>query len=578
MMLKTLSIWNFALIEHIQIEFNQGLNILTGETGAGKSILLGALGMVIGKRTNVDAIRTGCAFMRVEAVFSLKLKDTDNDANNVNLEIKNFLTENNILLEEDDLIITRQLTTSGRNTIQINNCHTTITVLRQLGEMLVDIHGQHANQALLKPPKQLDTVDMYIGSQLNAQKLRYQDIFHQWLSLKQEIDKSKSNTQEMAQRQDMLNWQINEIDNAKLTVGEDKKLESDIKILANAEKISLLTQDAYKLLYEGENGKFAVLSSLSQIRHDMETLARYDDNMANIQKIIDEAYFQLQDSAEEIRNYGESIDYNPQKLDMMQSRLDEIDKLRRKYGNEIEDILSYCAKAKKELDYIENYDANLEKLQQQLSQITVELKTKAAALHELRQISADKLASKIENELHSLAMADARLKINLSLTEDFTENGADTIEILFSANLGEEMRELSKIVSGGELSRIALALKTITAQKDGVGLMVFDEVDIGVGGKTAQMMAEKIAAIALYRQVICITHLPQIAAMADAHFYIDKQTKDNKTFTRIKEIDYGARLTEIARMTSGTELTPASLENAEEMLKNARYKKDLLKF
>ena len=566
-MLKTLSIWNFALIEHVQIDFDKGLNILTGETGAGKSILLGALGMVIGRRTNIDAIRSGCEFMRAEAVFTL-----DNNL------VKDFLTKYNILVEDDDLIITRQININGKNSVQINNCHTTMAILRQLGELLVDIHGQHANQALLKPIKQLSLIDMYDGDAIQKQKEAYLEKYYQWLQIKQKLADSKINTQEMAQRLDMLKWQINEIENAKLILDEDEKLESEIKVLANAEKISLLTQDAYKLLYEGENGKFAILSSLSQVRKDLENLAQYDENMAKVHQILDEAYFQIQDSADEIRNYGESIDYNPQKLDMMQSRLNDIDKLKRKYGNTIEEILNYLAKAKEELTYIENYDDNLAKLEQELSLLAKDVSQEALILHELRQKSAKALEMAIMKELASLSMADAKLVINLTLNDDFTENGADDVEILFSANLGEDLKSLAKIVSGGELSRIALALKTITAKKDDIDLMVFDEVDTGVGGKTAQMMAEKIARIALYRQVICITHLPQIAAMADAHFYISKETKNNKTFTTIDEINYDAKLAEIARMSSGIDLTQASLENAEEMLTNARKRKELLHF
>ena len=558
-MLKTLSIWNFALIEHVQIDLDKGLNILTGETGAGKSILLGALGMVIGRRTNIDAIRSGCEFMRVEAVFTL-----DNNL------VKDFLTKYNILVEDDDLIITRQININGKNSVQINNCHTTMAILRQLGELLVDIHGQHANQALLKPIKQLSLIDMYDGDAIQKQKEAYLEKYYQWLQIKQKLADNKINTQEMAQRLDMLKWQINEIENAKLTLDEDEKLESEIKVLANAEKISLLTQDA--------NGKFAILSSLSQVRKDLENLAQYDENMAKVHQILDEAYFQIQDSADEIRNYGESIDYNPQKLDMMQSRLNDIDKLKRKYGNTIEEILNYLAKAKEELTYIENYDDNLAKLEQELSLLAKDVSQEALILHELRQKSAKALEMAIMKELASLSMADAKLVINLTLNDDFTENGADDVEILFSANLGEDLKSLAKIVSGGELSRIALALKTITAKKDDIDLMVFDEVDTGVGGKTAQMMAEKIARIALYRQVICITHLPQIAAMADAHFYISKETKNNKTFTTIDEINYDAKLAEIARMSSGIDLTQASLENAEEMLTNARKRKELLHF
>ena len=247
------------MIEHIQIEFNRGLNILTGETGAGKSILLGALGMVIGHRSNLDVIRSNADFMRVEAVFSIMNEPA----------IKDFLLKNNILIEDDTLIITRQILASGRNIIQINNCHTTLAILRQLGEMLVDIHGQHANQALLKPQKQLNLIDEYDNGAINRQKAVYAQIYYHWLELKEKLAKSKTNTQEMAQRLDMLNWQINEIQNAKLEVDEDTKLEEQIKVLANAEKISLLSQNAYNLLYEGGN----ILSSLAQLRKDTEVFS-----------------------------------------------------------------------------------------------------------------------------------------------------------------------------------------------------------------------------------------------------------------------------------------------------------------
>lgn len=561
-MLKTLSIWNFALIEHIQIEFNSGLNILTGETGAGKSILLGALGLVTGHRSNTDVIRSNADFVRVEAVFSVTNE----------LLVKDFLWENNILTEDNTLIITRQISTSGRNIIQINNCHTTLAVLRRLGEMLVDIHGQHASQTLLKPVKQLNLIDEYDDTAINEQKKIYTQVYNRWIELKEKLAKSRINTQEIAQRLDMLNWQINEIQSAKLNIDEDIQLEEQIKILANAEKISLLSQNAYNLLYEGGN----ILGSLAQLRKDVETLAHYDEDMKKVYRSVEDAYFQLQDSAEQIRGFGENIDYNPQKLDSMQSRLEEINKLRRKYGSSIKEILAYCEKVKSELTYIENYDANLAQMEYDLNNITQELKQKAATLHKLRQQNASRLADDIIAELKSLSMPYADLQIKLWLSDNFTPNGADNAEFLFSANLGEEKKLLQKIVSGGELSRIALAVKTIMAQKDDVELMVFDEVDSGVGGKTAQMMAEKIARISRYRQVICITHLPQIASMADAHFYIHKETRDNKTFTDITEIDYSARLAEIARMASGTELTQASMENAEEMLATARRKKELL--
>ncbi len=562
-MLKTLSVWNFALLEHVQIEFSRGLNILTGETGAGKSILIDSLGVILGRRASVDNIRTGADWLRVEAVFETAGQPV----------IRDFLLQADILDEGELLIVSRQISRSGRNAIQINGCHVTLQLLKQLSSLLIDIHGQNENQALLTSENQFALLESYFPP-IKQQLARYREQYDAWRHLQQELAAKKTASREYAQRLDMLRWQTNEIAAAELSSGEDEKLETEIKVLSNAEKISGFVKESYQLLENGGRNNEGVLSALTKIKQNLEALGRYDDKLNGVLKMVDDASCQLQECSYELRDYGEDVDYNPVRLDKLQQRMDEIYKLRKKYGATIDDVLAHYEAAKQELSDIENYDELLGELQQKITAAEKELALVAGELTAMRSSAALKLSAAIQEHLLSLGMPKARFEIVVQGGKAFSAAGQDEIALLFSANLGEEAKLLQKVASGGELSRIALAVKAVTAARDPVDVMVFDEIDTGIGGKTAQMVAERIALVAAHKQVLCITHLPQIACMADVHLYIDKQVRGDKTVTEVKRLSTSEQLNEIARMASGIDITAASLDNAMEMLDNARIKKE----
>ena len=562
-MLKTLTVWNFALLEHVQIDFNSGLNILTGETGAGKSILIDSLGVILGRRMSADNIRTGCEWLRVEAVFDISKQR----------EIHDFMVEANIIDENDELILVRQITRTGKNTIQANGCHITLQSLKQLGMLLIDIHGQNENQALLTNENQFALLENYWPA-IIPQLKEYRQAYRAWQSLNDLMVQKKTASREYAQRLDMLRWQTNEIAAAKLEIGEDENLEAEIKVLSNAEKITEYVKSSHRLLESGDKNHAGVIGGLAQIKNNLEALARYDDKLNNALQLVSEAACQLQECSYEIRDYGENIDYSPERLDKLQLRMDEIYKLRKKYGATIEQVLAHYEEAQKELSEIENYDDILLQLQKDIEAAEKEMEVKAKALTGLRQTAASQLSGEVEKHLLSLGMPKAHFTIEILPANKYTANGFDAIDMLFSANLGEEAKPIRKVASGGELSRIALAVKAVTAARDSVDVMVFDEIDTGIGGKTAQMVAERIALVAAYKQVLCITHLPQIACMADVHLYIDKQVRNDKTVTEVKRLSTSEQLNEIARMASGIDITAASLDNALEMLDNAKMKKD----
>ena len=563
-MLKTLTVWNFALLEQVQIEFGPGLNILTGETGAGKSILIDSLGAILGHRMTAEAIRTGCDWLRVEAVFSIDGLS----------ELHHFLDAQAIENEENTLIITRQITRAGKNMILINGCHVTLSVLRSLGEYLVDIHGQNENLALLRADHQFYLLDHY-AAETAGQLQAYQRVFHTWNSRKTELKTKEQAAMEYEQRIDMLRWQYREIEEAQLREHEDEELETEIRRLTNAEKIAGYVEDSYALL-DGEGGKNApgILAALAKIKHNLEALSRYDEGLENSRKMVEDAACQLQEASYELRDYGENMEFDAPKLDRLQNRMDVIYKLRKKYGATIDDVLQHQQKVKAELDEIENYDEDIEQLKLAIQQDEALLKAEAQKLSALRAAAAKGLSAAVEEQLLALGMPKARFHIVLEPLQGFAANGADKLAMLFSANPGEAEKPIQKVASGGELSRIALAIKTVAASRDdSVSSMVFDEIDTGIGGKTAQMVAERIALVAAYKQVLCITHLPQIACMADEHLYISKESIGDKTTTQVKRLADGERINEIARMASGIDVTAASLDNAREMVDNARIKK-----
>lgn len=567
-MLKSLTVWNFALLEHVQVEFQPGLNILTGETGAGKSILIDSLGAVLGARMSADMVRSGCDWLRVEAVFSLE---------DESLGLHELLTQQAIDDSDKELIITRQLTRAGRSTALVNGCHVTLAVLRQIGAYLVDIHGQNENLALLKEENQFHLLDGY-DPDVSEALAAYECVYREWREKKKAYAEKQQASREYAQRLDMLHWQDKEISEANLKPGEDEQLEADIRKLSHAEKIVGSVEESYQLLEGGGGNGLGVLPALSQVKKDLEEIGRFDDALQNAQKMVEEAYISLQEASYELRDYGESVEFSPERLDQLQSRMDVIYRLCKKYGATLEDVLAHQAKVEQELTEIENYDEDIAALEKEIAALEEKLGQKADALTKLRTAAAQDLSSAIEEQLFALGMPKARFHIRVEQAEDYGANGRDDVAMFFSANPGEEEKPLQKVASGGELSRIALAIKTVASSRDSsVPSMVFDEIDTGIGGRTAQMVAERIALVAQYKQVLCITHLPQIACMADAHLYISKRTVEGTTATQIRPLSERERISEIARMASGADMTTASLDNAREMVSHAKMKKDAFK-
>lgn len=567
-MLKSLTVWNFALLEHVQVEFQPGLNILTGETGAGKSILIDSLGAVLGARMSADMVRSGCDWLRVEAVFSLE---------DESLGLHELLTQQAIDDSDKELIITRQLTRAGRSTALVNGCHVTLAVLRQIGAYLVDIHGQNENLALLKEENQFHLLDGY-DPDVSEALAAYECVYREWREKKKAYAEKQQASREYAQRLDMLHWQDKEISEANLKPGEDEQLEADIRKLSHAEKIVGSVEESYQLLEGGGGNGLGVLPALSQVKKDLEEIGRFDDALANAQKMVEEAYISLQEASYELRDYGERVEFSPERLDQLQSRMDVIYRLCKKYGATLEDVLAHQAKVEQELTEIENYDEDIAALEKEIATLEERLGRKAAELTRLRTTAANDLSSAIEEQLFALGMPKARFHIRVEQAEDYGANGRDDVAMFFSANPGEEEKPLQKVASGGELSRIALAIKTVASSRDSsVPSMVFDEIDTGIGGRTAQMVAERIALVAQYKQVLCITHLPQIACMADAHLYISKRTVEGTTATQIRPLSERERISEIARMASGADMTTASLDNAREMVSHAKMKKDAFK-
>ena len=566
-MLQSLSVWNFALLEHVEVNFGRGLNILTGETGAGKSILIDALGAVLGHRITVDFIRTGCDVLRIEAVFVFE---------HIPKDLQVFLEEQALELDEGRLVIRRQLKANGKGQIWINGSHMTLAALKALASFLIDIHGQNENLALLREENHLvllGSFDEKIESYLNV----YRKEYDAWREVCKAYAVREKASRDIESRIDMLRWQDKEITDAKLQENEDKTLERDIERLSHAEKISDFIEESYNLLDNGNREGIGVLPALARVEKDLGNMLRYDSSLENAWKIVSDAYISLQEASYELRDYGEQISFSPEKLNKLQTRMDTLYKLRKKYGATVANVLAYQKKLREELNRLENYDSSMDAMKREIAKRYQIVKERAAAVTKAREEAAKRLGSAIEEQLYALGMPKAKLRIAVEAAETYGKTGHDVVRIYFSANVGQEERPLQKVASGGELSRIALAIKSVSAAHDAAAAsMVFDEIDTGIGGRTAQMVAERIACIAHYKQVLCITHLPQIASMADEHLYIAKKTEGDSTVTCVHTLVERERIREIARMASGTEITAASLDNAQEMVKRARIKKQML--
>ncbi len=535
-MLKTLTVENFALIENITVEFGAGLNILTGETGAGKSILVEALGAILGNKIGVSKIRKGADFLRIEAIFS------------------------------DGLIITRKISRTGKNSITAGGKSITLASLKKIGAELLDTHDQNKNLELLREENIYKLID---DENILSELETFQSLYRELNSKNRALEKKISARAENLQRLDFLRWQEREISAANLKPDEDEKLDAKIKKLSHAEKIAEHVQESAQILNDGD---YDILTALTKVQKNLNDVARYDNKLNSARKLLEDAEIYLREAYDEIRNYGYDFEFSPEFLDKLHERADEIFKLKQKYGASVNEILTQLEKIRGDIAEVENFDSDVEELQKAVAELEVKTKSCAAKLFTMRQASAKALSATIEVEVQKLGMASAQFEIVVEQAEKLSKNGGDKADILFCANVGEEKLPLSKVVSGGELSRIALATKIVMAAEqrgDNFKTMVFDEIDTGLGGVTAKTVAECIARISQGWQVFCITHLPQIASMADIHLQITKSEVNGRTITKVKRLDEEERVKEIARMASGEESLVA-IKNASEMISSAK--------
>ena len=548
-MLSLLHIENIAVIESADISFDQGFNILTGETGAGKASVIDAISAILGERAYRDMIRTGAGRASVRAVFT----DVPEFA---------WFAENGVDYESET-VIQREVYLDGKNICRVNGTLVTVSILRKLGIQLINIHGQHDSASLFDENNHLQFLDDFaVNGDL---RLQYSTAYETVAKLRREIDSLTMDESEKLRRMETLRFQIEEITKAELEAGEDDALEARRKLLQNAEKLASGMNDAVETVYGGEDTDGAAVL-LAQAERSLARIAKYDDSIAALHDKIADLMYQVQDAAEELKDARDDLAYSSDELEQIESRLDVIHRLRRKYGASCVDILDYLERAKQELDEIEFSDDHLERLKGKLSKAEKAAWSAADALRVNRMKTAVELSSRILTELAQLDMPRVQFKCEFTELE-LTPNGADAVAFYMSANAGEALKPLSKVASGGELARIMLAMKNVLAEQDQIATLIFDEVDTGVSGRAAQKVAEKLRSVARNKQVLCVTHLPQLAALANTHLLIAKAERDGRTFTTVTPLDIEGRKRELARIIGGTNITETTLKSAEEMLR-----------
>ncbi|WP_455386247.1 DNA repair protein RecN [Lactiplantibacillus pentosus] len=563
-MLQELSITNFAIIEHLDIAFEAGMTVLTGETGAGKSIIIDAVGLLAGGRGSSEFIRTGADKAVLQGMFILP-------ADGVTAQL---LDEAGIDHADNTVILQREITKSGRNTCRINGMLVNTTTLKQIGETIVDIHGQNEHQELMQPEKHLGLLDEFAAAKIRKLKQQYQQQYDHYQQLNRELRQKNANEKEWAQRLDMLNFQVDEIAAAQVKVGEEAALIAERDRLDNYQMINQALQQSYTLLAAGEETTGAV-DMVGTAMNALEPIVNLDSAFNEITVNVKNAFYGLQDAAGQISNQLDLQEFDEGRLDEIEQRLDVLSQLKRKYGDSEQQILDYYQKIAAELAKMTDSEENSEDLAQRVTDAKDKLLKTGEALSDKRRTAAKVLQRQIHQELKDLYMDKAIFEVRFKPTKgQIYRSGLDSVEFYIQTNPGERMRPLAKIASGGELSRMMLALKTIFSESQGITSIIFDEVDTGVSGRVAQAIAEKINGIAHFSQVLCITHLPQVAAMSDHHYFIAKKITGKRTKTSVTKLDNAARVKELARMLAGTKVTKLSLEHAEELLQLANEEKD----
>lgn len=555
-MLCLLHIENIAVISQADITFDKGFNVLTGETGAGKSIVIDAIGAIMGERTSRDLIRTGAKSARVSALFR-------------SLPPLPWFEEQGVGPDENgELLIERSIQADGKNVCRVNGRPLLVTQLRELGCQLVNIHGQHDGQQLLDEECHLDYLDSFGGTQqeLEAFSLAYAQV----RELRRELERLQMDDGEKARRVDTLTYQIEELERAQLREGEDEELSQRREVLRNAERLTDAVDGAWQALTGGEDGEGAV-ALLMEARNHLAQGGRYSDDLKELSEKAEQLRCDADDLAELVRDLRGTLDFYPGELDEIEERLDKLYRLKKKYGGSTEEMLAYLEKCRQELDAIQFSEDCMARLNKELAKALDKAVTLGKALSGRRRRAADDLAKRIQSELKALDMPKVQFQVEFAskdAPDGMDATGMDTVRFLMSANVGEALKPINKIASGGELSRIMLALKNVLAETEQVSTLIFDEVDTGVSGRAAVKVARKLFEVSRGRQVLCVTHLPQIAAMGDVHFSVEKGEADGRTFTRVERLERAQRREELARL-SGGQTTAVMLEGAEELLSTA---------
>lgn len=557
-MLIQLNIKNFALIEDMTINFSEGFNILSGETGAGKSIMIDAIDFVLGGKFSKNLIRTGEDRTYVEALFSLEKSKVSEVLEELDIEY------------EDVLIISRESHASGKNLIKVNGKSLITSQLRKIRAKLLDIHGQHANQELLQRNTHISYLDGFIGDEMIHPIGRFSDLRADLIKIREEINRICGN-QDREKLLDYLKFQIEDIEKAKLKKDEEETLKEEYNILANAEKINNSLSISYGML--SGNEELNVIDSISKIMHELSNVENHFEKIKKNKQLIEEAFYTLEEASREIRDMAEEIVFDQDALEKVNARIYEINTYKKKYAPTIPAILDYYEKIKKEYNEILNSEQIIESLKEKEKEILSKMEKEALILHELRVRKSKFLEEKILRELTFVGLEKSRMEISIVRQEEFNEKGFDDVSFLISTNPGEPLMPLEKVLSGGELSRIMLALKCVFAEKDEIPTLIFDEIDTGISGAVAQRVGEKMYQLSDTHQVLCITHLPQIAVLSDHHYFVMKKVKDNKTFTKIKVLKKEEKELEISKMLAGDDVTEATLNNVKEMIKLSELKK-----
>ena len=548
-MLSILHIENIAVIECADIAFDAGFNVLTGETGAGKSIVIDAISAILGERAYRDMIRTGTNKASVRGIFT-------------NVPELPWFAENGVEYDPET-VIQREVYLDGKNVCRVNGCLVTVSILRKLGIQLINIHGQHDSASLFDENNHLQFLDAFAENQTLCD--HYAEKFFEVTELRRQIARLHMDESEKLRRMETLKYQIEEISKANLQTGEDEALEQRRKILQNAEKLSDGIHTAVDCLYGGDDSDGAA-SLLAEAERELARLARYTDAYNDLHEKVADLMYQVQDAAEELREARDDLSYSADELEQIESRLDVIHRLRRKYGGNCEEILQYLENAQKELDEIAFADDHIARLKAKCEKAEKQAWEAALQLRNNRVAAAKTLSQRILSELSQLDMPRVQFTCNFTETE-LTVSGADMLAFYMSANAGEALKPLSKVASGGELARIMLAMKNVLAEQDQVATLIFDEVDTGVSGRAAQKVAEKLRSVAKTKQVLCVTHLPQLAALANTHLLIAKEERQGRTYTSVTPLDLEGRKRELARIIGGANITETTLKSAEEMLK-----------